>query len=175
MAVVSRCFLLVLGLICVTPSAVGKVYKWIDQDGNMVFSDQPRSGAQEVNINVNPASAKQVAQNSNTPKQTVQTKKSKRPKTEIQLLSPQDGETVRSNTGTLYVTGKLSLPVGSTHKFVIYLDDRRVAESPTPQFQLTNVDRGEHQIQMKLVNSENAELALSKPHTVFLHRHSKNF
>jgi hypothetical protein len=46
-----RHFLLLLLLLAVTPLAAGELYKWVDEDGTVHFSDRkPADGAERVDL-----------------------------------------------------------------------------------------------------------------------------
>ena len=53
-----RTTLLLFALLFASTSAqADKVYKWVDAQGNVLYTDQPRKGAQEIKIAKQPPSA----------------------------------------------------------------------------------------------------------------------
>jgi len=141
-----------------------------------VFSDRPVAGAQEVNLKANTnntvAPQKPLPKLRSTPEPELQPL----PKTGIEIVTPANEETIRSNTGEFRVQARSSIPIGTTHQFRLYLDGRPYgAMSDLPDFKLKGVDRGQHALMIRMYNSQGVELATSAPITIYLHQASKNF
>lgn len=152
------------------------VYYWVNEDGTLVFSDRPVAGAQEVNLKANTqnsvAQQKPLPELRATPEPTLQPL----PKMGIELVSPADEQTIRSNTGSFKVQARSSIPVGTTHQFRLYLDGRPYGPmSNVPEFQLRGIERGQHALMIRMYNSQGVELATSQPVTIYLHQASKKF
>ncbi|MFY8301160.1 DUF4124 domain-containing protein [Pseudoalteromonas sp. SS15] len=144
-----------------------KIYRWKDKNGNWVYSDTPRKGAQEVKLNkplVMPSTNTNVLQSPNTQKQISY---------QANITSPNHEQTIRENTGTVYVSGQV-LP--SFHKgFTVQLFHNGStvgAKQSSTSFVLKSLSRGEHKIKMAVFNPQGTQIATSKEHTFYLHKAS---
>ncbi|GAA6186020.1 MULTISPECIES: DUF4124 domain-containing protein [Alteromonadaceae] len=161
---------IVVSLLLFAVTANGeKLYKVINADGSVTYTDTPQSGAvqldlEDANSAVMPSLLNGVANK--------QVKKSRLefPDYQLEIISPAEEETIRHNSGKVLVSARLE-PVGNG-KFEIYLDSELVQTSPAPSFQLQNVVRGEHSIQVKFIHHTGKILALSKPRVFYMHQAS---
>ncbi|MBD1582384.1 DUF4124 domain-containing protein [Pseudoalteromonas sp. S16_S37] len=142
-----------------------QVYRWKDENGNWVFSDVPRQGSEKVSLN-KPISIPTTDTSVLTPK-----KENKALNYEVKISSPSHQQTLRENTGTVYVTGQVT-PVFSRGLTVqLSLDGKLVSDKQTnTTFALRNIDRGEHQLIMYLYDEHGARIATSTMSTFYLHR-----
>ncbi|MCF2902325.1 DUF4124 domain-containing protein [Pseudoalteromonas sp. SSMSWG5] len=149
-------------------SEVKKIYSWKDENGVLVFSDSPRPGAKEVKLNTqnltmpttdtsildNPASATPV-------------------NFKITISSPENEATVRENTGSVYVTARVSPRFATGFKVQLIVDGTPHGKSSnSTTFALRNVDRGEHTLQAKLIDANNKVVSVSPVSTFYMHRAS---
>lgn len=145
------------------------LYKVVKPDGTVVYTDKKQPGAILVKIgNANSATIPAFSPQKAKP----QLKKQLKPPVNYQLsiLQPADQQTIRSNPGNLKVSAKLTPITGG--QFQLFINQTLVKTQLTPQFELSNVDRGELQIEIKFINSKGKVLATSPVHTVYLHRAS---
>ena len=147
-----------------------KIYVWRNEQGVLVFSDSPKPGAEEVEV-----------KESNTVKSSVDTSvlditpKVIEEKYQVAITQPENNATVRDNTGSVYVAGRIKPIFKRGLKIQLYLDDEPY-EKPQPHsmFVLRNIDRGEHQIKMVLLGDKGKVIATSSPVTFYMHRVSVN-
>jgi len=149
-----------------------KIYVWRNEKGELVYSDTPRPGAEEVKTkpgNVIKSSTKVETQ--------VLDIKTKEISEEYQVVIdiPKDNSTIRDNTGSVYIQGSI-LPIFKRGlKIQLILDDKPYQKPQNhTKFSLRDIDRGEHKIKMKLFNEKGKVIALSKPITFYMHRASVN-
>ena len=164
-------YLLIFLLVFTSCLSAATLYKVVKKDGTVIYTDRPADGAEEVtfkglNSGVMPSMANQKG--ASGPGR----KKVERKLTEYQMamISPKNGETVRNNQGNLNVTAQLT-PAG-TGEFLLFLDDQLYETKSIPSFSLTNLDRGEHSVQVKFKHNSGKILASTPRQTVFLHRAS---
>lgn len=165
--------LLLLTLSLVTPaqSKSAKVYVWRNETGVLVFSDSPRPGAEEVDektfINKNIMPSVNTSILDIKPKALSEQFK-------LTITQPVQHATVRDNTGSIYISGRIQPIFKQGHTIQLLLDNKPY-KSPQPQamFLLRNLDRGEHKIKMTLLNGKGKIIASSKEITFYMHRASK--
>lgn len=145
------------------------LYKVVKKDGSVVYTDRPVDGAVEVDF-AELNSAVMPGMKTDRPKSDTKTFTRKLPDFQLAMVSPADGATIRDNAGNLNVVGEMT-PAGSG-EFQLFLDGRLHETKATPVFSLTNLDRGEHSLQIKFKHNSGKILASTPTHTVFLHRAS---
>ncbi len=167
-------FAVLFALIAASADAIAKskpkkIYVWQDENGVLVFSDTPKTGAEEVSLKTNslnmPAQDTSILETSSNDPQAVQFK--------VSIDSPENEGTIRDNTGSVYVTGSVSPRFVQGHKIQLMLDgDPYQTPQARTMFVLRNVDRGEHTLQLRLLDDTGQAIATSDLVTFFLHRRS---
>ena len=160
---------LLITLFCVEASAGStKIYVWRNADGVLVYSDSPKPGAEEVEV-ADPNTANSSIDTSVldiNPKEVEETY-------EVEITQPANNDTIRDNTGSVFVSGRIKPIFKRGLTIVLYLDGQPYEKPQThSMFVLRNVDRGEHQIKMDLVDDKGKIIASSKPVTFYMHRAS---
>jgi hypothetical protein len=151
------------------------VYKKVNEDGSVTYSDVPSDGAKQLvltqhNTAVMPSSQTSPASNKQL-KLPAPTKRSIIVKSySIRILSPTPGQTIRSNNGVLDIETKLAPEVAG--RYELLLNDTLHTSQGSPKFHLENISRGEHRFQVRFVDNSGKILALTPMQTVFLHRAS---
>ena len=159
-------------LICVLMSgyASAQVYRSVDKDGNVIFSDQATKGAKEVEIkeleivkSLDPASvpASQPA------KQELD-----KLYTGLEITSPQNDLAIRDNEGNVTVTVALTPNLRAGHNLVLYLDGKKQSSGKTSTLRMQQIDRGTHQLRVAVVDAEDREQIGSATVTFHLLRFS---
>jgi hypothetical protein len=89
----------------------------------------------------------------------------------ISISQPQNHDTIRDNTGSVYITGRV-MPVFKQGQKVRLLLDNAPYEQPSERaiFSLRNIDRGEHQIKLELLDDKGKVIASSEQVTFYMHR-----
>ncbi|MCC2617478.1 DUF4124 domain-containing protein [Aestuariibacter halophilus] len=160
---------LAVGACCSVCVSAGTLYMIKEKDGTVRYTDMPVAGAVPVDLSgVNSAVMPALAPTKTAPA----TKTVQRPAVQydLSITAPADGATIRNNLGNFSVSGQVS-PTGPG-VFQLLMDGNVVATNPIPQFSLESVDRGEHTLQLQLVDNTGKILASSPQHTVYLHRAS---
>lgn len=164
--------LLVISLAAPVHSDTAKIYVWRNEAGVLVFSDSPRAGAEEVATEPGNVIQSSTSLDTNvldiTPKLVVE-------KFEITINTPKNNATIRDNTGSVYISGGIKPRFKDGLEIQLMLDGQPY-ESPQPHsmFSLRNIDRGEHNIKMLLIDETGKIIASSEPVTFYMHRASKN-
>lgn len=152
----------------VVPSFAGsaKIYVWRNEQGVLVFSDSPKAGAEEVEV-----------KESNTVKSSIDTSvlditpQVIQDEYQVSIIQPKNNATIRDNTGSVYVSGRIKPIFKRGFKIQLYLDDQPYEKPQThSMFVLRNIDRGEHQIKMSLLGDKGKVIATSSPVTFYMHR-----
>ncbi|HFD80051.1 MAG TPA: DUF4124 domain-containing protein [Gammaproteobacteria bacterium] len=162
-------------LVCLASMAANAaIYRSVDKEGNISFSDSPSKNSRPVELPPLPTyEPPKYAPIESTPRTKAATGYK-----HLDLLSPAPSETVRDNTGLVAVKVKVdpALNKAAGHRFQYYLDGKAKGK-PTDASSISfkNVDRGEHKVEVAVVDASGRQLIRSKAVTFYLHRQSKNF
>ncbi|WP_333608849.1 DUF4124 domain-containing protein [Arsukibacterium sp.] len=162
--------LAMLGLMLLPATAQDKkIFVTRDANGVLVFSDSPQAGAEEVTLNTRPNIM--VATDPNMPER-------KAPAPEpfnVSITQPEDHGTVRDNTGSVYVNGRITPMFERGLRVRLVVDGQPVGEPQNNAvFILRDMDRGEHKLQMELFDQSGKLIANSPVTTFYLHRATVN-
>ena len=166
--------LTLLTLSTATPvySSSAKIYVWQNETGVLAYSHKARPGAEAVEtekVNVIPSSS-----NIKTPTLDINNKQITE-EYQVVINHPKANSTIRDNTGSVYISGSIK-PLFKRGLNIQLLVDEKPHLTPQTQtiFSLHNIDRGEHKIQMKLLDENGKVIAKSKQITFYMHRTSIN-
>ncbi len=166
--------LILLALAIATPvnGSTAKIYVWRNEKGELVYSDTPRPGAEVVITK--PGNVIKSSTRVETQVLDIKTKKITEDY-QVVINHPKNNATIRDNTGSIYISGSIKPIFRRGLKIQLILDDKPYLTPQThTMFSLKNIDRGEHQIKMQLLNEKGKIIALSKAITFYMHRASVN-
>ncbi|MEJ6521414.1 MULTISPECIES: DUF4124 domain-containing protein [Shewanella] len=166
-----RAFTLI-SLLLLSLFAQATVYKWVDKDGKVHYSDEPHPNAEVVELKEK--TLNQIAlppvKNDADDSQVIQ-----QIQYQVVITSPEEEETVRDNNGDFQVTATVTPEIKSQYLMALKLDGQTVGQ---PQvggiFQLKNIDRGEHTIVVDAMTQNGKVFASSSPRKIFLHQAAMN-
>ena len=157
-------------------SVYAELYKSVDKDGEVTYSDVPPSeDAQKLEtpqLNITPAV--KVPPKAEEPDEDIEEEKDTR-YSNLSITDPENDATIRNNEGSFSVTvnSQPELNTRQGHTFTLLLDGKSVHDkTQSGSFSLTNIDRGTHQIVAIIKNKQGKTLAKSKTTTVYIHRQS---
>lgn len=165
----------ILLLLCslVPVMTLGDIYKYVNPEGKVEYSDQPRKGAEEIKtIPLQTYSPPPFLKKMET---TDKTKPKAMVSHRLSILAPQDDATVRENTGKVEVALQVEPPLeaDSDYMLQLLLDGQSVGKAKTNlKYTLANVDRGTHTLQAKLLDRAGTPVAHSEIITFHLRRMS---
>lgn len=159
-------------LICSSVFATGKVFVYRDADGTLVFSDTPKSAdTEEVKINVGPTVV--PSEDTSILSQSAPSSQPEAITYQIQLNQPSPEATIRDNTGSVYVSGGITPNFPPGFKVRLLLDGKPYQQPISrATYIMRNIDRGEHTVQMQLLDRSGKVIASSQTTKFYLHRNS---
>jgi hypothetical protein len=151
-------------------AASAEVYRIVDEDGNVTFTDQPRPGAERLRVAPVPTYRAPKLPSptgaEDTPVETVKYQS-------VRIAQPEDDLAIRDNAGnvTVSVTTDPALVTAQGHRIQLYLDGEKQGKPTTStMFTFSNLDRGTHTLVAAVVDDKGKELARSQPSTFHLLR-----
>lgn len=158
-----------------------RIYRSVDEDGNVVFSDQPpRPGQQAEPVEVQsentftppPGTDSAGATGAQQPEAAAAEDEAAPAYRSLRVASPADDEGLRDNAGNVTVTAALEPALAPGHSLQVYLDGQLRQTTQGPAAQLLNVDRGTHTLELRIVDAAGNTLISSSPSVFHLQRRS---
>lgn len=161
--------LLAFSLLIPVHATSTKIYVWRDETGVLVFSDSSKPGAEEIEVNTE---SQNVSPSIDTSILDI-TPKILDDKFEVEIVRPTNNSTIRDNTGSVHVAGRIKPLFKQGLTIQLFIDN---IPYKTPQthsmFVLRDIERGEHQVKLVLQDAKGKVIASSKTVTFYMHRAS---
>ncbi len=147
----------------------GATYKWFDESGVVQYSDRPiGEDAQEVKL---PPGSHHKPAEYTLPPAADEPADEADPYDEVTLVTPQPDATLRDNRGNVDVEVALKPTLRKGDTLTVLLDGQTFSDAVTnARMILQKVDRGTHQLQVKVLDPKGTEVAVSPVVTFHLHR-----
>lgn len=174
--------LLSLGLWAATASAA-EVYRSVDPDGNVQYSDQPKANAQIIQI---PTAPKLPPENSGTagapePQATVPPPDPTAAKfpgyNKVVIVNPPNDGTVWDNSGNVSIEVSVDPPLQQAlgHKLVVLLNGKLLGPPMAASgFTVGNLDRDTYTLQARIVDGGGQVMRESPPSVFYMKRITTN-
>lgn len=159
-------------------SQAGQIYKRVDADGNVYFSDSPMEGGAEIEVKPLPTMPmpKAIVPEPRAEKAAA-VKEEKEPEgyTSISITSPANGITLRQDADPLTISVSVAPALQEGHAIQALMDGALRGEpSTTNTVTINGISRGAHQITARVVDATGAPILTSAPVTIYMHRTSVN-
>jgi hypothetical protein len=155
-----------LSLVC-----SAQVYKHVDEDGNVTYTDKPPAESELIEIR---------EPNTLAPPPKIDYPK-KAPKAaatsyDVKITSPAPETVIPRGPGNFSVSASVSPSLQSGAQLQLLLDGVKEGEPQRgSSWALTNVYRGARELSVAVIDARGKELARSEPVTIYVFRPSKNF
>ncbi|RTZ73115.1 MAG: hypothetical protein DSZ02_07840 [Gammaproteobacteria bacterium] len=170
-------------LVLLVSQAPAEIYKWVDAQGNVHYSDEPQApGAKRMRQLPGLSTYSPPPLPSKPPQEEVREEFSgelpeKAPPAAhpgyqvLKIVSPENEGTVRSSPGEVPIFVALSPVLREGDYFRVLLDGKLLPEHHSSTvIRLSNVDRGEHKVAVAVYSKDGKKLLQSDTHTFYLHR-----
>ena len=165
--------LILLGLALALPAAAqeSKIYKTVDEDGNVVYTDRkPSDDAEPMTLPELTVADPPVER----PRMAAEPRPARGPDIQLAFESPQPEEHIQgteNNTLTVRLNSSVDMP-GSA-RIVLYLDGQKQSEIPSLATTIPGIPRGEHTIRAEMVTAGGRVLASTEPVVFYMRQHSR--
>jgi hypothetical protein len=163
--------LLILNLVFITFVSAETVYKTLDAEGNVIFSDVPSIGAEVIEI--------EEAQTINIPEEkyrpVTKLKPDKIEYTKLVIASPENDATIYSNEGNVSINVEVEPALLKKDLLVLFMDGKEISSGKSLQFSLVNLERGTHTVDVVVKNEKGKILKRSGKLVFHLRKFSKLF
>lgn len=157
-------------LITFAAAASADVYRSVDEDGNIIYSDTPSEGAEKIDLR----EAQTVESQPGTESFQYEPPESDPPPRykEVAITSPQNDESIRANSGNITIRMSVNPSLRPGDSLVLTMDGKEIASGRSTSVSLENVDRGTHSLSARVVGRDGKSLVSSDPVKFHLMRHS---
>jgi len=156
------------------------IYRWVDDNGNEVYSDEPVENAEKIELQesmtYSPVQIPVVTDSATTSvEQEISDESEVNPNYKLTIVAPEDDAGIRINNGNVTVNLQVqpALVPERGDLIQLYLDGLP-AGTPMPQlsFMLENLDRGTHKLSAVVLNASGEVIAQSETTSFHLQRTS---
>lgn len=168
-----RTVIVTMLLVIATP-ALAKMYKCTDADGNIIYTDEPCIGGEELKLPPLPTFKSPPAK-PNTKPASSESKAFEY--TKLEISKPRNEQMLEDQTGKVEILVDIvpALQHLDGHRLTISLDGTKLKGSgTTTRIQLDKVDRGSHTLQVSIIDESGAVLKTSPSVTFHNRRPSLN-
>ena len=175
--------LFVHGLMANSSWAAGEIYKTVDKNGNVVYTDQPQEGAEKVKLKplptvpsfpTNTTGSNSTNDVSRSLEENIQ-KPFQYDRIDVFLPEAENGNAIRTNSGDFTVIANLAPRLVPRHRMQLLVDGV-IEGSPRAAnvFNLKNIDRGTHQLQIEVLDGDGRIIQRSAMKSISVQRTSVN-
>ncbi len=169
-----RPILLLFGLFA-TAAAAQEAYRWVDEDGVVHYSDRPREGAERILLPTPNVAATRRVERAQGQQSTTEPSDELAPGYQaIEIVAPASEETLWNIEGVLNVSVSLTPPLQPGHQVRAYHNGVGQMVSGT-NFQLQEVWRGEHNLQVEVLDATGKLLIRSQPSRFYVQQNTVRF
>ncbi len=161
-----RNVLILIALLAANP-VLADAYRWVDDNGVVHFSDRPREGAERIELDSRLPASRATPVPAATPEpaataapRPTPAAPSRQSATEeyqrLDIVRPQQGETLWNIGATLNVALRISPELQTGHRIRLTHNGQVRGDVPDTalDFQLDNVFRGEHTLQVSVIDTD---------------------
>ena len=133
-------FILIL-LLVNTSGGAAEIYRTVDKDGNVIFSDKPTKESEKIQLKET-TTIKSLSVEPSSQATTPPTKEKTIPYKSISITAPAEDETIQQNAGDVSVRVAVDPMLQQGDEVVVYLDGAEQMKGAGGAFNLENIDRG---------------------------------
>lgn len=168
---VTRICLLIASLlvqqISVNAQEKTRLYKWVDDEGVVHYSDEPQAGAKQIEIEEVPTIQMGVPhiekRRSNNKENETAAKNHEKPYSLLAISTPSDNGIVRNNGSFITLSAEIEPALRNEHQVQIFLDGRPVSQDPKSlSVTVKGVQYGAHTAKIVIIDKSNKPLQSSK-------------
>lgn len=153
---------LILAALLVTSAYAGPAYRWVDENGQVHYSDRPRPGAEEIVLPESPAPRPQPVRTAASSTPSPEPAEASSGYERLTITSPAAQSTLWNIGGTVDVSVSVQPALASEHQLRVVLDGELLETRPGgPRFSIDDVFRGMHSLEVLIQDASGNELIRS--------------
>jgi hypothetical protein len=165
---------LIIVILCagISTFSFAEIYRWVDDQGNVEFSDEAREGSEK--IEVGPTATISLPKPDDVERLSTTTEGPTEQAllySKLAITFPADNSAFNSGNGDVTVTMVVEPSLFPNHSLRLTLDGKQIATTKSDFHTFPNVDRGTHYLQLDII--DNTSVVMSGPSVSFtIHRPS---
>ena len=175
-------FVAIVLLLPLTGWTEGQIYKVVDEDGNVTFTDQkPHANAEPVELpplsvikTDRPPPPNQADQAATDEEKPLSPRELRRKFRDFSITQPLQEETFWGTENTVFVAWGSAAEIPPEMNVMLYVDGEGQQAPASGSVTLT-LDRGEHQVYAELRDERNRRIVTTPTVKFFVKQHSANF
>lgn len=160
-------WLLLLPVLITGSVTAQTIYKVVQADGTILYTDTPQEGASQVELQGNTSN---VTDSLPTPQVKPQPAKKPTPRYTVTITSPEPEATIRNNQGNITISA--STTPAFRGRYRLTFDDQSAKINNAGIFSLTGIERGAHTYHIDIIDNKGKTLASTPSQTLYLHQAS---
>lgn len=160
-------------MLAMAAPVAAEVYRNVDAQGNVTFSDEPSKGAEPVKVK--PVTTITLPKPQNVREADKLREEAKREGSvyeSVALTYPENDQAFHSGNGTVRFTMRSTPELEPGHKYEVTLDGQPVGQSTSGSVTVNNVFRGTHTAGIHIVDRNGVQIKTGNPVRFTVHRPS---
>ncbi len=169
--------LMVFSMAVAADTATAQVYKVVDENGNVTYTDQqPKDGSEPIKLApisvIETPDYKQPARKSKKKAdgKEMSVRELRRRYADFAIVSPRQEESIWYSEAALSVAWNTGKPLQSGMQVSIIVDGKQHSKTTSRRIVLPKLERGEHKIEAQLTDAKNRTIATAEPVIFFVKR-----
>lgn len=153
------------------------VYKVVDEDGNVTYTDTPpQDGSRPIKLTPisvieTPIYERPVKADAGGEEgKEMSLKYLRKHYADFAIVSPQQEESVWHPDTAMSVAWSTRYQLQDGMQVTVYIDGKQIAKTSDQIIPVPEIDRGEHKVEAQLTDSQNRRIATAEPITFFVRR-----
>lgn len=168
-------FTLATGLLLLTTAtAHAEVYRHVDAQGNVTFSDEPMQGSEEIRMKpVTTITLPKPEAVRQTDRLLEEVEREGAAYESVSLVYPENDQAFHSGNGDVTFEVRSTPALRRGHRYEVTLDGQPVGQSTSHSITVNNIDRGTHNAGVHIVDRDGIQVKSGQPVTFTIHRPSR--
>jgi hypothetical protein len=166
-----RNLVFIISMFMVLPLCARDVYKYITDDGEVIYSERYHPEAKRIMVNDDAKKGARLSPDELDAKARAEAGEYET----FTILQPSDNEIIRNEEGTVNIGISLTPSLAESHIIQLYVDGTKLdSDIRQTQLSLQKLSRGTHSLQAKIVDSEGQSVKESNSITFQLRQPAVN-
>ncbi|MDC0663122.1 DUF4124 domain-containing protein [Marinobacter sp. SS21] len=152
--------------------ATAEIYRQVDAQGNVTYSDEPSSGAETIEVRPVTTITLPKLEAIATPSPDTPAAPERESYQRLRFVAPGNNDAFHSGSGDVEFRVSSAPALKQGHKFEITLDGQPVGQSHSGSVMVRNVYRGTHTAQVHIVDENGIRVKTGDSVTFTIHRPS---
>lgn len=158
----------------ISATAYGEVYRHVDAQGNVTFSDEPMDGSETIQVKpVTTVTLPKPEDVQDAPEVVEQAREEGQRYTSVSIVSPSDGDAFHSGSGNVQIEVTSSPSLQPGHRYEVTLDGQPVGQTTSGSVTINHIDRGTHQAAAHIINENGIRVRSGETISFTVHRPSR--